>query len=306
MSQNFERDDAEWVSSHSWRTKFYGLIQEGHKERVSPIAIKVIVGCLAIVVATLQIFSGVSSESSKNALPSFEGAKLHFEVSDSNLNIPAFDPQKQREQEIERERKLQRQRQIPPIVGRLQTIRLSTLKGVPTGTEVQAVLSSGGTNGTVVAKLKESVMVDGEVILPAKTILFGRGFSSEERLFIRFKKAILPDKTEQVIQAQVFDNNDRMVGLKGKKVSDTAFKLAASSGLIFLSGLADGFKTNDSVNIFGPHSKPNVHDAALNGVATATSEQGMQMLESMKTGQARIEVGAETLVIVIFGNDVND
>jgi hypothetical protein len=306
MSQNFERDDAEWVSSHSWRTKFYGLIQEGHKERVSPIALKVIVGCLAIVVATLQIFSGVSSESPQNALPSFEGAKLHFDVSDSNLNIPAFDPQKQREQEIERERKLQRQRQIPSIVGRLQTIRLSTLKGVPTGTEVQAVLSSGGTNGTVVAKLKEPVMVDGEVIFPAKTILFGRGSSGEERLFIRFKKAILPDKTERVIQAQVFDNNDRMVGLKGKKVSDTAFKLAASSGLIFLSGLADGFKTNDSVNIFGPQSKPNVRDAALNGVATATSEQGKKMLESMKNDQARIEVGAETLIIVIFGNDVND
>lgn len=306
MSKNFERDEAEWISSHSWRTKFYGLIQEGHKERVSPVALKVLVGCIAVVIATLQIFSGVTSDTTKKTVTSFEGTKITFENSDVNLKIPVFDPQKQGEQEIERERSLQRQRQAPPIVGKLQTIRLSTLKGVPTGTEVQAILSSGGTNGTVIARLKEPVMVDGEVLLPARTVLFGRGTSSEDRLFIRFKKAILPDKTEQIVQAQVFDSNDRMVGLKGKKVSDTAFKLAASSGLIFLSGLADGFKTNDSVNIFGPQPKPNVHDAALNGVATATSEQGKQMLESMKNDRARIEVGAETSVIVIFGNDGND
>jgi hypothetical protein len=85
-----------------------------------------------------------------------------------------------------------------------------------------------------------------------------------------------------------------------------AFKLAASSGLIFLSGLADGLKSSDSVNIFGPQAKPSTRDAALNGVATATSEQGKELLTSMKNEQERIEVGAETSVIVIFGNDVND
>jgi hypothetical protein len=306
MNDDFNRDDADWISSHSWRTKFYGLIREGHKERVSPLALKILVGCIATVVATLQIFSGFSSDSLPHKTPSFEGPRISFGDSDYDLNVPSFDPKKQQAQMMEQEMKLQRQRRTPQVVGKLQTIRLSTIKGVPTGTEAQAVLSSGGTNGTVIAKLKEPVIIDGEVILPVKTVLFGRGSSTEERLFIRFKKAILPDKSEQEIQAQVFDSKDRMVGLKGKKVSDMAFKLAASSGLIFLSGLADGLKTNDSVNIFGPQARPSVRDAALNGVATATSEQGKGMLESMKNDQARIEVGAETSVIVIFGNDMAD
>ncbi len=306
MSDNFERDDAEWISQHSWRTKFYGLIREGHKQRVSPLALKVFVGCLAVIVAALQIFSGFSSDSSSKVSSLLDGPRINFGDSETSLNIPAFDPQKQQAQATEEQRQQQRQRQSPFVVGKLKAIRLSTLRGVPTGTEAQAVLASGGTNGTVIARLKEPVMVDGEIILPVKTILFGRGSSSEERLYIRFKKAILPDKSEQEIRAQVFDGKDRMVGLKGKKVSDMAFKLAASSGLIFLSGLADGLKSNDSVNIFGSQSKPNMRDAALNGVATATSEQGKQMLESMKNDQARIEVGAETPVVVIFGNDTND
>jgi len=306
MSERFERDAADSISSHSWRTKFYGLIHEGHKQRVSPLGLKVLVGCIAAIVATLQIFSGLSMDSSSKGSALLEIPRLSFSESDSVLNIPAFDPKRQQALVTEQDRKQQLQRRTPPVVGRLQTIRLSTTKGVPTGTEVQAILSSGGTTGTVIAKLKDPVVVDSEIILPARTVLFGRGSSSEERLFIRFKKAILPDKTEQGIQAQVFDSKDRMVGLKGKKVSDVAFKLAASSGLIFLSGLADGLKSNDSVNIFGPQSKPTVRDAALNGVATATSEQGKQMLESMRNEQVRIEVGAETTVIVIFGDDVSD
>lgn len=303
MNNDFERDDAEWVSSHSWRTKFYGLIHEGHKQRVSPLALKVLVCCLASVIAALQIFSGFNDSATKMSI-SIEGPRISFGSSDANLKIPAFDPKKQQNQINEQQRILRKQ--SSPAIKRLQAIKLSSLRGVPTGTEALAVLSSGGANGTVVAKLKDSVIVDGEIILPARTILFGQGTSSDERLFIRFKKAILPDKSEQEIQAQVFDSKDRMVGLKGKKVSDMAFKIATSSGLIFLGGLADGLKSNNSVNIFGPQAKPSVRDAALNGVGVATSEQGKQMLESMRNEQARIEVKAETPVIVIFGNDAND
>ncbi len=306
MIEDFGRDDAEWISEHSWRTKFYGLIREGHKRRVSPLALKVLVGCIAIVVAVLQLFSGFASNPSNKGPSLIDSPKLNFGDSTDSLKIPNFDPQKQQIEFSAQEKMRLRKSQTPLVVGKLQTIRLSTLKGIPTGTEVSAVLVSGGTNGTVIAKLQDSVLVDGEAVLPARTVLFGRGSSSEDRLFIRFKKAILPDKSEQDIQAQVFDNKDRMVGLKGKKVSDVAFKIAASSGLIFLSGLADGLRSNDSVNIFAPQAKPSVKDAALNGVATATSEQGKTMLESMKNDQARIEVGAETPIIVIFGNDVSD
>jgi len=303
VNNDFEQDSAEWVSSHSWRTKFYGLIHEGHKQRVSPLALKVFVCCLATIAAALQIFSGVNDSATKMSI-SIEGPRISFGGPDANLKIPAFDPKKQQNQINEQQRLLNRQ--SSPAIKRLQAIKLSSMRGVPTGTEALAILSSGGTNGTVVARLKDSVIVDSEVVLPARTVLFGQGTSSDERLFIRFKKAILPDKSEQEIQAQVFDSKDRMVGLKGKKVSDMAFKIATSSGLIFLGGLADGLKSNNSVNIFGPQAKPSVRDAALNGVGVATSEQGKQMLESMRNEQARIEVKAETPVIVIFGNDTND
>lgn len=47
-----------------------------------------------------------------------------------------------------------------------------------------------------------------------------------------FSKAVLPDHTSLKIKSLAYDGGDRILGVKGRKVSDYAFRLAASSGLI--------------------------------------------------------------------------
>lgn len=68
----------------------------------------------------------------------------------------------------------------------LKAISLQPKIDVPIGSEVLATLSSGGSNGTVTALLDASVEADGDVVLPKGTLLYGKGNSSDERLYITF------------------------------------------------------------------------------------------------------------------------
>lgn len=287
------------LTEASLRSRFYGLIKEGNKERVAPWFVKLAFALAASIVALVQIVSSFRPDF-KRVVYATVGLPTANVSADEHLNVPLYNAARDRETSSN----LGRQKNRPVPVERIQRINLSGLKGIPTGSEASAVLSSGGANGTVIAKLSENLSADGDILLPKGTILYGKGSSNDERLYVQFRKAILPDKTEQKIHAQAFDQKDRMVGLKGKKLSDVAFKIAASSGLIFLSGMADGMKQNMTTDIFGNH-RPSVHDAALNGVATATAEQGKRMMDSMNKEEARVEVAVQTPIVVVFGDDSN-
>lgn len=293
------RKSPDGLTQESLRSRFYGLVLEGHKERVAPWFVKLTFALMAVIVALVQIVSSFRPDF-KRVVDSTVGLPTANVSPDEHLKLPLYNPAHERELS----KYTERQKGRPAQVERIQRISLSGLKGIPTGSEVSAILSSGGANGTVIAKLTENLTADGDILLPKNTVLFGKGSSSDERLYVQFRKAILPDKTEQKIKAQAFDQKDRMVGLKGKKISDVAFKIAASSGLIFLSGMADGLKQNMTTDIFG-NRKPSIHDAALNGVATATAEQGKRMMDSMNKEDARVEVAVQTPIVVVFGDDSN-
>jgi hypothetical protein len=292
-----EDDSSDELTSASWRGKFYGIIREGHKTRVAPWFLKAFFGFLALIASVLQLISGFKPELQEKIHDNF--GIPPSSSTDERLNVPLYDATKDdRFSNYGSGRKLKM-----PVIQGIQRIRLTTVKGIPTGSEASAILTSGATNGTVVAKLTQDLMADGEVLLPVGTLLFGRGASSDERLFIRFRRAILADKTEIKVKAQAFDSKDRMVGLKGKKMSDVAFKIAASSGLIFLGGLADGMKKTSDLNIYGQTQKPSIQDAALNGIATANVEQGRELMNSMKNSESRVEVKVETPIVVVFGDE---
>ncbi len=294
-----EDDSSSELTNASWRGKFYGMIREGHKSRVSPLFLRLSFGAFALIAGVLQVISGFKPELQQKMHNTF-GVPASSS-SDQKLNFPLYDPTKRDRfaNDGGSDKKYK-----PAVIQGIQRIKLSQIKGIPTGSEVSAILTSGATNGTVTAKLTNDLMADGEVLFPTGTLLFGRGSSNDERLFIKFRRAILTDKTEVKVKAQAFDSKDRMVGLKGKKISDMAFKIAASSGLIFLGAVADGMKQSNDVNIFGQVAqKPSLHDAALNGVATASAEQGRALMNSMKNSESRVEVKVETPIVVVFGDD---
>ena len=170
---------------------------------------------------------------------------------------------------------------------------------IPPGAETSAILLSGATNGMIKAQLTEALKVDGVSLLDAGTLLIGEGQSSDERLFVRFNKAVFKNGKFIRVSAQGYDISDKILGLKGSRVGDYTMKLAASSGLYFLSGLASGMKT-DEVALPGQSRRPQIGDAALQGVSTAAGEQAKQYLEQMKNKAPLIEVKSGSVFIVTF------
>ena len=170
---------------------------------------------------------------------------------------------------------------------------------IPPGAETNAILLSGATNGMIKAQLTEALKVDGVSLLDAGTLLIGEGQSSDERLFVRFNKAVFKNGKFIKVSAQGYDISDKILGLKGSRVGDYTMKLAASSGLYFLSGLASGMKTEE-IALPGQVHRPQFGDAALQGVSTAAGEQAKQYLEQMKNKAPLIEVKSGTVFIVTF------
>ena len=230
----------------------------------------------------------------------FRAPSMHSNASD--VTVPAVtDAVKEMARERAEARASAQALRGPVRIDPIRPVRLSQNQEIPSGAEVMAYLASGASNGLVKAVLSENLKYDGDLFLKKGTILIGKGSSSEERLYIQFSKAVSPDKTTTKIKAFAFDKGDRIIGLKGKKVSDYAFKLAASAGLIFLGGVADGLREDYSSNPFEKR-RPTVRDAALNGVSTATLETGKDMMSDLKSREARMEVASQTPILVIFGD----
>ena len=129
----------------------------------------------------------------------------------------------------------------------LQKIDRKRTTPIPAGSMVKASLTTGASNGTVQALVKESLQIQGETVIPEEATLFGSGQSTEERLFIKFTKLVLKDGSSETIQAEAVDSGDKIAGLKGSKVGQYAIKYGAAIGLNFVGGMAEGLQDRDIV-----------------------------------------------------------
>jgi len=183
--------------------------------------------------------------------------------------------------------------------GKIKVLSLRGLSEIPIGSEAKAILVSGGTDGMIKAKLTQSLVVDGEPIVPENSILFGKGKSGEERLYVEFSKVIFPTGESYSILAQAFDQSDKIQGLKGSVVGSRSKKMGMAMGLGFLGGMADGLRETSGSSFFMTQ-KPSVKDAALGGASKAALDQSAAYLEEMKKSPNIIEVksGSEFLIII--------
>lgn len=184
----------------------------------------------------------------------------------------------------------------------LRKIKVLTLRGlseIPVGSETKAILVSGATDGIVKAKLTQSLIVDGEPLIPENSILFGKGKSGEERLYVEFNKVIFPSGESFQILAQSFDTSDKIQGLKGAIVGTRAKKMGMAMGLGFLGGLTDGMRETSGSSLF-TNQKPTVKDAALSGASKAALAQSEAYIEEMKKSPNIIEVKSGTEFIIII------
>ena len=296
---NAEIKDSIKLTDASWRSRFYGLVQEGKKFRVSSAFLRHLAWGIGAVIVGIQLYASFQPGFKKSAELMFAPPQVRADL--DPLYVP-LTMDARREAEMDKRRQTSGARVRPlQIVERIKPVNLSGLDGIPAGSEVVAQLVSGGANGMIKAQLVDSLKALGEALLPKGTVLIGKGSSSDDRLYIAFRRAILPDKTEMKIRAIAYDEKDRIIGLKGKKVSDYAFKLATSAGLIFLGGMADGMRDDYSSSPL-IQKRPTMRDAALNGVSTSTADLSREMMDSMKNAQERVVVEHSTRLIVIFGD----
>lgn len=271
------------------------FLKDGKKRKISQ---KIISGGLFVVfigILSLQFVNIMSPEAVENiesqiGIPVISGAV-------PTQGLPTYS-RLQDLQAVNRVKSADSKKKGKTIVPRLKIISLDGKTKIPTGAEVPAVLISGGANGNLKAQITDNLSLGGELLIQKGSILYGKGISSEERLYVEFSKLIWPGGKEQAIRAQAYDQSDKIIGLKGKKVGDYAFKIALSSGLIFLGGLAEGLQDEAPSLSLEPRKK-SMRDAALNGVATATAEQGRELLNKLNN-QSQIEVKHSTPLLVIF------
>jgi hypothetical protein len=173
------------------------------------------------------------------------------------------------------------------------------LASIPPGSMVGATLLSGASNGLVRAELANSLLVNGTTILPTGAVLVGQGSSTEERLQVTFNQVVFRDGTFGSINAQACDASDKIVGLKGSKLGNTALNLTGAIGLGFVGGLSQGLQ--DTQGQYGAVvTPPSMKNALLNGTSAAAMEQSQNLMQDLKNRQPIIEVPSGTKICVMF------
>tara|TARA_B110001454_G_scaffold122549_1_gene114449 strand:+ start:39750 stop:40631 length:882 start_codon:yes stop_codon:yes gene_type:complete len=181
----------------------------------------------------------------------------------------------------------------------LQRIERKRIGSVPPGTIIRARLITGASNGLVRAETLEAIRILGETYLPSNTTLLGVGQSGEERLTVKFTKAVFRDGNVQSIEAQAADMEDQTVGLTGSKVGKYATKYASAVGLNFVGGMAEGLQDRE---IVGQQvlTKPNAKNALLNGASKAALEMANETMSDLKNSNPAIQVPAGQEILVLF------
>jgi hypothetical protein len=183
------------------------------------------------------------------------------------------------------------------FLGKIKVVSLRSISELPIGSEMKAVLESGASDGIVKARLTAPLLVDGEPVLPERTVLFGKGKSGEERLLVEFTKVIFPTGESFPIRSQAFDISDRILGLKGAVVGTRTKKMAGALAFGLVGGMASGLQ-NTSGSYF-MMQQPSVRDAALAGAGKAALDQSQVYIDEMKRSPNIIEVKAGTEIVVL-------
>lgn len=273
-----------------WGQEAYFKTWNGLKETVSVSRLKALALPIAAILAVLTFFFSGDREAAD-----MRGKELDVPTVSQDVPViaaPIYDGSESVNQ-------IRTPRVATGALGRIKVFNLRRSSEIPVGSEAKAVLVSGATDGIVKAKLVSALAVDGEPILPEGATLFGRGKSSEERLFVEFQKAVFPSGESLPIRGQAFDVGDKILGLKGSVVGRRTKKMGMAVGFGVLGGMTDALQETSGSTFFG-YQKRSVRDAALAGASKAALDQSQVYLEEMKNSPNIIEVkkGTEFYLII--------
>lgn len=194
-------------------------------------------------------------------------------------------------------------RQAPSLPGLEKINRNRNIK-IPGGSSIKAKLISGATDGPVQAEVTASLRVQGESAIPEGATLVGSGTSSDDRLIVKFSKVLLRDGSSFGVSGYAVDLEDPFIGLKGSKISREAKKYAASIGLSFLSGVADGLKDREAIGS-QVVEKNSIRNSLLNGASRAALEVANENLNELKNKAPIIVIEPGKEILVRFDENQN-
>lgn len=271
--------------------------KEGKKLRLKPKVLKIgSVAIFILVTATSGYFAPETTRYDDSAID----PEISHTDSDKVTILNYLDTvKKESRDKVEAQQRAWRRQAKSVKVAKLTVVSRAGIDKIPPGSEVEAILLTGATDGTIKARLKDDLEAAGELFLPEGTTLIGLGASGDDRLAIGFHTAVFEDGTTQKISAVVYDIQTKIIGLAGPKLGRRAIKMAMSTGLHFVAGVSQGLQeveVKDGVAV----QKSSLKNALLQGAGLAAVEQSKEMMEELKDKQAQIFVKAGTSILVVF------
>lgn len=258
--------------------------KEGHKTQLKKEVILTLLGALCTLLVLFN-FGGTQSSKLKIDPPETTSeAKVYVDFDKIEIKV------KNKMDEKNKPKKLRSNKKIGSLFSKMKVFERSFLSEIPDGAEVDAKLNLSVLPQTLVsAHLISSLTVDGEVVLPKNTEVFGMSQEIDSRMSIEFIKAVLPTGEKHKIKAFAHERKDTSFGLKGSQVGPRTITALASTGLYFVSGLSEGLierqMTENQVSI-----KASMKNGLLNGASKASMEQSRQILSDLKNKQSVLRV----------------
>lgn len=145
--------------------------------------------------------------------------------------------------------------------------------------------------------------------IPRDSILLGNvNYGGKgNRVYARFNRIIFPTGREYKIDAQALSSGDYTPGLIGEHHSQADLRMAGSLGLTMISAATDVLTeraTHGGMNQFGQvavEPKPNMRNAALQGVSQVSKQEAQRHTEEMQNEQEYITVqtGGDLIVSLL-------
>ena len=268
--------------------------KEGHKTQLKKEIVFTILGAASCLLVLFN-FGGVDNGGQKVPVPEYEG-RAEVYVDFDKIEVKVAD-------EIKKS-KIPKQRTRAVVTtnkfSKMKIFERNFLGDLPEGTEAEARLKTDILPQTLVqAYLYKPLKVDGELILPKDTKVFGLSSEASGRMSVEFSKAVLPSGEKYKIKAFAHERKRGAFGLKGSQVGPRTVTALASTGLYFISGFSEGLidrqMTENQVSMKGT-----LKNGLLNGASTASLEQSRQILSDLKNKQSVLRVSRGKKFKLVF------
>lgn len=140
--------------------------------------------------------------------------------------------------------------------------------------------------------------------LPPETILMGQfNYSGQnERVYMTFNRAVLPDGQEVVIKAQGLSSKDYRPGVIGDFHTNKGSQMASVLGLSMINGISEVMVEKEGLGqSFETTAKPTIKNGLYNGLAKVTENEANSQAAQLAQTPSYVTIDSGSDVIISLG-----